>query len=218
MDDIELVGTNVKKANGTLDSALKRAATASSAKADRIKDLEDAVLADDAADADVPNLIAAIIPVGKPPDFFRVHPGEGQSCILTGLQSKDMDKTFYVVAQAMRGYLADYLKRYLIVRCIDMNDEEFLWPIALPTAGDEPNKWTLTSLKAVETARERWIKLVYVGGTEGFKLEPALGDPPQPNWSDRIFPELRTLGLADFVIANTDHPQAIKLREGRRRR
>lgn len=209
------------KANGKLDDALKDTAIGAAAtgtRADRIKDLEDAVLADDAADADVPNLITTIIPVGKPLDFFRVHPGEGQSCILTGLQSKDMDKTFYVVTQPMRGYLADYLKRYLIVRCIDMNDEEFLWPIALPAVGDEPNKWTLSALKAVERAKEHWIKLVYVGGTEGYKLEPALGDPQQPRWSDRTFPELRTLGLADFVIANTDHPQAIKLREGKRRR
>jgi hypothetical protein len=188
----------------------------SDARAERIKDLEDAVLAD-GEDTNVPDLITTVIPVGKPGDFFRVHPGEDQSCVLTGLQSKDMNKTFYVVAQSMRGYLADYLRRYLIIRCIDMNGEEFLWPIALPSVGDEPNKWTLSSLKAMETAKGRWIKLVYIGGAEGYKLEPALGDPPQPNWLARSFPELRTLALADFVIADTDHPQAIKLREGKRR-
>jgi hypothetical protein len=154
MDDPHVKAT---KGNGKLDDAMKDAAAASSTRTDRIKDLEDAVLADDEAGADVPNLITSIIPVGKPPDFFRVDAREGQSCVLTGLQSKDMDKTFYVVGQAVRGYLADYLRRYLIVRCIDMNGEEFLWPIALPAVGDEPNRWTLSSLKAVEMAKERWI-------------------------------------------------------------
>jgi hypothetical protein len=128
-----------------------------------------------------------------------------------------MDKVFFVVAQSMRGYLADYLRRFLIVRCIDMAGEEFLWPILLPAVGDEPSKWTATSLKAVEMAKEKWFKLIYVKGVDGFKVEPALGDPPPPNWSERTFPELRTLGLADFVIADTEHPQAIKLKEGRRR-
>jgi hypothetical protein len=213
------------------DEALKGAAPESAsaqAEAEQLRELEAAVQHDESGGGNVRNLLTTVTPVGKPGDFFRVHPGEGQSCVLIGLQTKDMDKTFHPVALGMRNYLADYIGRFLIVRCIDMNNEEFLWPIPLPVAGEEANEWTKSMLRAVEKAKTEWAKLVYVRGASGYKIEPAQGKHDEPEWQqqlqpdgtlrERTFAELRTSALVDAIISNKDHRVAIKLREGKRQR
>src|SRR5262249_56278294 len=166
--------------------------------------------------------LALGVAVGKPPDFFRTSRDPDDQQTVTGLVTKDMNKTFHLVLPNMRGYLADYIGRFRLVRCIDLENEEFIWPIPLPALGDEPNAWTKSSMKAMELARDHWFKLIYdrARSDNGYRVEPRDPEPgepePHPAWSKRSFRELRNIALADFVIKTRDHPVAIKCRQGKR--
>jgi hypothetical protein len=185
----------------------------------RIADLEDALALDDEEGVSNAQPQSLIIAVGKPPDFFMVHPDPRMSQIVSGLFAPGMSKTFYLVGADVRGYLSDYLGRVHLVLCVDMNDDEFLWPIKLPKMpGDELNDWSKAAMKAVQKARVDWHKLIYVEGVNGYKIEPRVGAPVLPAWSGRSWAEIRNQALADYVIKETKHPVAKRLREGKSRR
>jgi hypothetical protein len=122
----------------------------------------------------------------------------------------------------MRGYLADYIGRYRLVRCINLEGDEFLWPIPLPAIGDEPNAWTKSALKAVTLTQDNWFRLIYDRdrSENGYRIEPRVAEPnvpdPEPMWSKKTFRELRNQALADYVITSRDHPMAVKCRQGKR--
>jgi hypothetical protein len=187
----------------------------------RIAELEAALALDDDEGVSNAHPQSLIVAVGKPPDFFMVHPDPRMSQIVSGVFSPGMSKSFYLVNADMRSYLTDYMKRVRLVLCVDMNDDEFLWPIKLPKMpGDEVNDWTRSADEAVLKARLEWRKLLYVEGVNGYKAEPRPGTaaPLAPMWSGRSWAEIRNQALADFVITDIKHPVAKRLREGKSRR
>jgi hypothetical protein len=183
----------------------------------RIAEVEAALALDDEEGLSLAAPQSLIVAVGKPPDFFMAHPDPAMSQVVSGIFAPGMSKTFYLVGADMRAYLNDYLKRVQLTLCIDMSDNEFIWPILLPKMpGGEQNSWTQSALEAVKHARLGWRKLIYIDGASSYKIEPAVGNPAPPVWSGRPFAVVRNSALAGFVINDTKHPVAKRLREGKR--
>jgi hypothetical protein len=183
---------------------------------DRIAEVEAALALDDEEGVGLATPQSLLVSIGKPPDFFMAHPDPAMGQIVSGVFGPGIGKPFYLVGANARGYLSDFMRRVQLQLCIDQDDNEFLWPIKLPsTPGADLNVWSASSLEAVNKARAIFYKLVWVEGQQGYKALPIDGAHVSPHWSGRTFAQIRNAGLRDFVINDKTHPVAKWLRQGK---
>jgi hypothetical protein len=148
------------------------------------------------------------IAVGKPKDFFRVHPDRGYRRRLEMLILKKEDQVeqeYYVIDPAMKGRLAK-ARPCLLLTCIYRNGEPRLWPIPEPREGEKDNRAWISARAAARVALQKWTSLVWVG--RAYKTQDAQpGYAPEPDWSK--LPDYFALvntGLGGFgIIRDEEH-------------
>ena len=149
------------------------------------------------------------IPVGKPKDFFRVHPEPDyrrRTEIYTHKTEGQIETTYYIVGPEMRGRLQE-ARPCVLVTCIYRDGSLRLWPIMSPREGEKDNTAWSSARSAARTGIDKWVKLVWAG--RSFLTRDALsGYAPDPDW--KKLPAFNELVKAAFgshgVIQDTTHP------------
>jgi hypothetical protein len=131
------------------------------------------------------------IAVGKPKNFFRVHPDPAyrRRCDLYVHKPEgSMDEVTYIVGPAMSG-LIDEAYPATLVTCIYRDGTPRIWPIRLPDDGGKD------------------FDIIWKGNRYISRPAP-IGYAPDPDWSKLPpFEELCHLGVGESgVIGDKEHP------------
>ena len=98
------------------------------------------------------------IPVGKPRDFFRVHPDPDfrrRTEIYAHKTEGQIDTQFYILGPEMRGRLEE-ARPCVLVTCIYRDGSPRLWPLMFPRDGEKDNTaWS--SARAAARGRDRQV-------------------------------------------------------------
>lgn len=153
-----------------------------------------------------------VIPIGKPRDFFRIHPERSfrRRCEMYKHQPEGViDAEWFLVDEAMRGTFEE-AKPFTLCVCIYRDGALRLWPIRLPSETDrrEVVAWT-TARTVARAAIDTWVKLIWRSNNEGYVgREATAGYAPDPAW-DRLptFEEIVVKAFGEKnIIRNTSHP------------
>jgi len=149
------------------------------------------------------------IPVGKPKDFFRVHPDpiyRRQTEVYTHKPEGQIEEQHFILAKPMQGRVEE-ARPATIVTCIYRDGSPRLWPLKFAKAGEKDNDAWTSARAAARTAMTKWVKLVWVRRT--YQVRDAQpGYAPDPDW-DKLpsFDQLVTLAFGpNSIIRDTNHP------------
>jgi hypothetical protein len=149
------------------------------------------------------------IPVGKPKDFFRVHPDPAyrrRAEVYTHKPEGVVDEEHYILAPAMRGRIPE-ARPATIVTCIYRDGSVRLWPISFPREGERDNEAWITARSAAKSAMEKWVKLVWL--KRAYQTRDAQpGYAPEPDYTKLpSFDALVEIGYkVHGIIRDTAHP------------
>jgi hypothetical protein len=154
------------------------------------------------------------IPIGKPKNFFRVHPDpmfRRKVEIYVHKPEDAIEEQFFVIAPAMRGRILE-ARTCTLATCIYRNGSPRLWPLMFPRPGEKDNSAWVSARKVARDAIDRWVKLVWVGRSyQSRDAQP--GYAPNPDWS-KLPPYIDIVKLAageHGIIRNTQHPMYLEL-------
>jgi hypothetical protein len=149
------------------------------------------------------------VPIGRPRDFFRVHPDRAyrrRTEIYVHKPEGVIDEVNYVVGPAMRGQIPE-ARPCTLVAVVYRDGSPRLWPVKHPRDGERDNDAWTSARAAARVAMERWVKLVWVN--RAFQTRDALpGFAPDPDFSKLPpFNELVRLAFGEHGIINdVSHP------------
>jgi hypothetical protein len=149
------------------------------------------------------------VPVGKPKDFFRVHPDGAyrrRTELYTHKPENAIDEQFYIIGPAMQGRIPE-ARLVTLVTCIYRDGSPRIWPLVFPKDGERDNDAWTTARAAARTGLTKWCKLVWV--RRAYQTRDALpGYAPEPDWSKLPpFNDLIKLGFGEHgIIHDTAHP------------
>jgi hypothetical protein len=149
-----------------------------------------------------------IIPIGKPKNFFRVHPDPSfrrRTEIYIHKPEGVIDEQYYIIPE-MRGRIVE-ARPCVIVTCIYRDGSLRLWPISFPRDGERDNEAWISARSAAKVAMEKWVKLLWL--KRAYQTRDAQpGYAPEPDWAK--VPSLNTLtdlaAGAHGIIRGMDHP------------
>jgi hypothetical protein len=149
------------------------------------------------------------IPVGRPKDFFRLHPDKHyrrRTEIYTHKPEGMIDEQHYIIDEAMRGRIEE--AQPCTLACVVYRDgSPRLWPLKLPKDGGHDNEAWLSARNGAKAGLTKWVKLVWVRRT--FVTREAMpGYAPDPDWSKLPpFNELVKLAFGVHgIVRDTKHP------------
>jgi hypothetical protein len=149
------------------------------------------------------------VPLGKPRNYFRVHPDETyrrRSELYTHKVEGEIGDEYYLVGPQMRGRIIE-ARPCTLVTCIYRDGTPRLWALTFPREGEKDNSAWSSARKAARTAMDKWVKLVWVG--RAYKTVDAQpGYAPEPDWSALpSFNELVKIALGEHgIIRDINHP------------
>jgi hypothetical protein len=175
------------------------------------KDAQDieALWLDPGLGADITDTHWHKIPIGKPRNFFRVHPDKKSRRrveIYVHKPENAIEEQFYIIAPAMRGKILE-ARPCIIVPCVYRDGSPRLWPIMSPRSGEKDYDAWISARKVARDAIDKWVKLVWVGRSyQGRDAQP--GYAPDPKWDELpSLNEMMKLAVgADGIIRNVNHP------------
>jgi hypothetical protein len=149
------------------------------------------------------------VPVGKPRDFFRVHPDPTYrrlSEIYTHKVEGQVEETSYLIDKPMHGVIEE-ARRATLVTVIYRDGSVRLWPLKLPKEGEKDYEAWTSARAAAREAMKQWTKLLWKRGT--YHTRPAQpGYAPDPDYT-KVPPwdDLVRLAFGDHgIIRDHDHP------------
>jgi hypothetical protein len=155
----------------------------------------------------------------KASEYFRSHPDLGLWQETVVLVDEDgIEQTTYLVAPAMQPLLLHWLKRVLLVPCINQDHQFFLWrvPVADVTLGQRTSPSETVRRQAAQQALTTWMTVLWHGHRHVSRhADGSLGEPKWPTDLSRETINMRT--FQDHLIRGRDHPIAgVYLGTGRR--
>jgi hypothetical protein len=148
------------------------------------------------------------IPVGKPKDFFRVHPDQGyrrRTEIYVHKTEGQVEEQHYIIAPRLRGRIVE-AREATLVAVVYRDGTPRIWPVMMPKNGRDNDAWS-SARAAAKEAMSKWIKLVWQGRSYTW-ITAEQGYAPEPQW-EKLPPwdKLVDLGYGkDGVMRSTDHP------------
>jgi hypothetical protein len=154
--------------------------------------------------------VLTTVPVCKPNKswFFRVCPDAGYRGDFWLLEH---EREVYFILPAIAEELGTLAVRKTIYTCKNRGGLLFLWPVKLPTAHRDLDKWNESAHRAAEIATTKWVSVR--AGEVCYDVYEAAGALPEPDWLDKP-PFIKLLGLAfdGKTIDDLDHPVCRTLR------
>jgi hypothetical protein len=152
------------------------------------------------------------VPVGKPKDFFRVHPDPiyRRSCeIYTHKPEDQIEETTYIIAPSMQGRF-DEAQRCTLVTVIYRDGSVRLWPLKTPKDGGRDIDAWKTARSCAKTAMKKWVKLVWA--KKAYKTRDAQeGYAPEPEYSKLPpFNELVQLAFGEQQIIKSEDQSVVR--------
>ena len=149
------------------------------------------------------------IPIGKPRNFFRVHPEKQfrrRTEIYVHKPEGAIEDEYYIIAPTMRGKIQE-ARSSVIVPCIYRDGSLRLWPIPFPRSGEKDNSAWVSGRKAARAAIEKWIRLMWVAKSYEWR-EALKGYAPEPDWSKvPSLNEMLKLAVGpNGIIRDENHP------------
>jgi hypothetical protein len=149
------------------------------------------------------------VPVDKPKTFFRTHSDPAyrrRTEVYTRKIEGVVGEQHFIIAPSMRG-LIEEARPCTLVCVIYRDGSPRLWPIKFPRENEKDNQAWVDARSAAKIAIDRWIRIVWVGGTYQFKpAQP--GYAPDPDWS-KLPPweDLIRQGFGEHgIIRDKSHP------------
>src|SRR5438132_11437774 len=149
------------------------------------------------------------IPVGRPKDFFRLHPDLGyrrRTEIYTHKPEGVIDEQHFIIGEQMRGRIEEAQPCTLV--CVVYRDgSPRLWPLKLPKDGAHDNEAWISARSGAKAGLHRWVKLLW--RRRAFITREAIpGHAPDPDLLQLpTYNEMVKLGFGIHgIIRDTDHP------------
>jgi hypothetical protein len=161
----------------------------------------------------------------KEAEFFRTHPDLGlwiETVLL--VDREGFDKPVYLVGPRQRPLLQNWLKRVLLVPCVNQDGEFFEWPIIIAdiTLAQRATRSEQANREIAQRAMLEWICRVWVRGKHipvpADENGRHLGDKGRPQFPEGLTRKLileRTFTGA--YIGSNDH-EIIRIYRGRTKR
>jgi len=149
------------------------------------------------------------VPVGRPRDYFRVHPDKAYRRRTEIYEHKPegvIDEQTYVIGPAMRGQIPE-ARPCTLVTVVYRHGSPRLWPVKFPKDGDKDCEAWVSARAAARVGMERWTKLLWV--RRAYQTRDAQpGYAPDPDFSKLPpFNELVRLAFGEHGIINdVSHP------------
>jgi hypothetical protein len=149
------------------------------------------------------------IPIGKPRDFFRVHPDPNyrRKCEIYVHKVEGLiEEETFIIGPSMRGTVDEARPATLVV-CVYRDGTTRLWPLKLPKDGEKDFLGWASARAAARVGMEKWVKLLWKRNTYQTR-DAQEGYAPDPDWSKiPSFDELiRTACGEHGIIRDRDHP------------
>jgi len=160
------------------------------------------------ADIDVEKVLLTV-PVRKPrrTEFFRVHRSDDYVTDTYIFEHDDgMDKQAYLVKADVRHLVKSELKLVRLFTAITRNNDTFLWPVRLPSEGnDRLRRMSSSALLAADRAKELWVKIVWNKSLGAWEMFAAKSDLGEPHWPEKSYRDLIELAFRDNYINRPEH-------------
>jgi hypothetical protein len=158
--------------------------------------------------------VVTVVHTRKPPPqaFIRVHPDPEMSVTTALFFDKHDRNEAYFVPPGMRDALMGELTTTSLVRAITRQGGEFIWPLPVPGDGIRRNAWHESAWEAAELAKNAWVRVSADMALGAYRVLRAVGDLPEPTWSDKPLEELLEMAFRGRVIDAEDHPLVRRLR------
>jgi hypothetical protein len=149
--------------------------------------------------------------------YFTVLPEPGErwknrNCyFLLEIEGRDLHLVDPNVAKEKKD--EDVIRPVLIVRCVTMAGEEFLWPLKLDQQDKKSNSWNKSAMNVLgiaekgtkERSGQKWVRLKTANGHYHHVISPRTIEQCPPKFSDRTFDELIDIAFKDRKIVDLDH-------------
>jgi hypothetical protein len=112
---------------------------------------------------------------------------------------------YIVVPSIAKQKEEDTIRPALLVRCVTMAGEEFLWPIKLDKADGKTNSWNRSARNVLGMAEEIWTRMKNAGKHYAHQKSPKTFETVPPKFSERSFKELVAIAFKDRIIDSLDH-------------
>jgi hypothetical protein len=149
------------------------------------------------------------VPIGKPRDFFRTHPGASHRkvCEIYVHKSENtIGDEFFLIGAEMKGEIPE-ARPCSLVCVVDRLGMPRLWPIMRPRPGERDNAAWATSREIAKKGLSTWVKMI-LHGRSFISREADAGYAPEPDWSK--LPPFDELALKAFgpsgIIRDKMHP------------
>jgi len=160
----------------------------------------------------------ATIPVKKPGNqmFFRAHPDPAYRLTTAVLEDQnDNQKSTYLVAPGLWAELASEITPVMLVTCINLDGNIFLFPAKVPDATGRDNDWWMSKREGINLAQTKWVRMQAKASLGTYAVMGAVDDLGEPEWPDISFVEILKVAFRGRYIDSLDHPVIRKL-HGRR--
>jgi hypothetical protein len=148
------------------------------------------------------------IPVGKPKDFFRVHPDRSMRRhveIYVHKPEEAVEEQHFIVNKSMQGRLLEARPAILVV-CIYRDGSLRVWPLRLAKEGEKDNDAWKSARNAARKAMSTWIRIVWA--RRAYEIREAHpGYAPDPDL--KVIPPFEQLVMKAYgsqgIISDPDH-------------
>jgi hypothetical protein len=156
--------------------------------------------------------LLSVVPVGRPTKgkFFRASPDPANAIDVFVLEDK-VDSTFHLVSPQVAELLGDLVRATTLHLAIDRADNPFLIPVPFPTENGQRNPWHESLLRAIQVAREQWVRLMADKSVGIYQVYVAQGNLQEPNWPELALEEIVRIAFSGRSIDSMEHPKAQSL-------
>ncbi|WP_207063600.1 hypothetical protein [Motiliproteus sp. SC1-56] len=113
----------------------------------------------------------------------------------------------YLINPELRRELEEEGKEVQLVPYQTKEGKKGLWPISTFDCS-----WTRSALEHAERATREWIRVKSCREEERYTARSAIGNLPEPNWTDMAVEEIVAKAFAGRLIDSMDHPIIRQLR------
>jgi hypothetical protein len=166
-----------------------------------------------AANLGVKKLLTTV-PVRKPnrQDFVRVHSDSEYRLSPAAIIELKEDREVYLVTPSIASELPGEFGVASLYTTINRQGVLHLWPVKLPGPDGKHNEWHRSAAEAAERAMHRWVRVTANMSLGAYDLFEAIGELPEPEWSEISFQEILQVAFRDRVVNTLDHPLIQRLR------
>jgi hypothetical protein len=146
-------------------------------------------------------------------EWISVRPGEEWiRAIWVIEEQQDLDREIYIVTPELAKAELEADARYAILHLAISSTGRLFWWCIKMGKGSRRNHWAESALKAVDKAKEGWVRVM--AAREGYEVWTAKASMPEPHWPEMSPEELTVLAFGERIIATVDHPVARRLTLG----